>query len=134
MLTYKTRRRLFTIAIADVDAFDINAELNSYKDTLPEVDEQGISLAKENAAKLETLRRKHWEFFQSNLNRRLGLNLYVYNSEYSDKQLKALLKNSLLFELDKLNDSRLARITFDRILLILSTLGSIVVNIIQAIK
>ena len=87
----------------------------------------------------EALKCKHdivtkvWQEFISLLNARSGLKLKYPGAHHSDVYVKQLLLNTIDYELMCLTErSWLKHLTFDRVVLLLSTLGSITVNIIQA--
>ena len=74
-----------------------------------------------------------WQEFISLLNARSGLKLKYPGAHHSDVYVKQLLLNTIDYELMCLTErSWFKHLTFDRVVLLLSTLGSITVNIIQA--
>ena len=92
-------------------------------------------LAKEQEVEkyLADLRTKIWHEFITLINVESGLNIKCTVETHPDDHIKQFLIKTINHELLCLKEKSWTRyITFDRIVLLLSTIGSIVVNIIQA--
>lgn len=87
----------------------------------------------EYTGEIQELRTSRWQEFITLINIKTGLNISCHVSTHSDDHIKKVLINTIEYELMCLSEkSWLRYITFDRAVLVISTLGSIVVNIIQA--
>ena len=134
----KRQVQLLKEAVTALEAYDtkgLDKAIQQYSESIPTTDDQGYPIDKNHIC--EQYRAKQWGLLQNKLSRSTGINFSAYLPEYSNEQIKILLLSSIRFEIEKAKGQVkhwYHYITFDRVLLVLTSLGSIIVNIIQAIN